>query len=186
MHFLFHQSFLNAYALQTLLVCSKVMLCSMRGLPACNKWYQGDKNTQQELSSCWDGRPFGRNRHRPKVGRGCCGGWVPTESPYNTLWPGPRPTSLQCYLPPGRGDIRWTKTYGPNAKYSLGATFTIGLSVGFEFTDKWSFVPVFSHDRLYFWHSLNSWFRLNWNMWHKPKSLQLRVKDRHIYHYHLV
>jgi len=29
-----------------------------------------------------------------KVGRGCCGGWVPTGSPSNTVWPGPRPTSL--------------------------------------------------------------------------------------------
>jgi len=48
----------------------------------------------QELSSCWDGRPFGHNRHGPKVGRGCCGGWVPTGSPPNTMWPGQRPTSL--------------------------------------------------------------------------------------------
>jgi len=35
----------------------------------------------EELSSCWDGRPFGHNRHGPKMGRGCCGGlgphWVP-------------------------------------------------------------------------------------------------------------
>ena len=36
--------------------------------------------TEQELSSCWDGLPFGHNRHGPKVGRGCCRGlgrhWV--------------------------------------------------------------------------------------------------------------
>jgi len=32
---------------------------------------------QQELSRCWDGRPFGHSRHGPKVGKGCCGGWVP-------------------------------------------------------------------------------------------------------------
>jgi len=31
----------------------------------------------QELSSCWDGRPFGHNRHGPKVRRGCCGGLGP-------------------------------------------------------------------------------------------------------------
>jgi len=30
-----------------------------------------------------------------KVRRGCCGGrWVPTGSPSNTMWPGPKPTSL--------------------------------------------------------------------------------------------
>jgi len=29
-----------------------------------------------------------------RVGRGCCGGCVPTGSPSNTVWPGPRPTSL--------------------------------------------------------------------------------------------
>ena len=51
-------------------------------------------SVKQELSSCWDGRPFGHNRHGPKVGRGCCGGWVPTGSPSNTMWPGPRPTCL--------------------------------------------------------------------------------------------
>jgi len=32
---------------------------------------------RQELSSRWDGRPFGHNRHGPKVGRGCCGGLGP-------------------------------------------------------------------------------------------------------------
>ena len=29
-----------------------------------------------------------------KVWKGCCGGWVPTGSPFNTMWPGPRPASL--------------------------------------------------------------------------------------------
>jgi len=28
---------------------------------------------KQEVSSCWDGRPLGHNRHGPKVGRSCCG-----------------------------------------------------------------------------------------------------------------
>jgi len=28
-------------------------------------------SAQQELSSSWDGRPFGHNRHGPKSG-GCC------------------------------------------------------------------------------------------------------------------
>ena len=38
-------------------------------------WVQEELMNQQELSGCWDGRPFGRNRHGPKVGRGCCG-WL--------------------------------------------------------------------------------------------------------------
>jgi len=25
-----------------------------------------------------------------RVGRGCCGGWVPTGFPYNTMWPEPK------------------------------------------------------------------------------------------------
>ena len=37
--------------------------------------------SKQQLSSCWDGPPFGRNRHGPKIGGYCapfCGGsWVP-------------------------------------------------------------------------------------------------------------
>jgi len=27
---------------------------------------------KQVLSSSWDGRPFGHNRHGPKRGEGCC------------------------------------------------------------------------------------------------------------------
>jgi len=57
--------------------------------------------TLQELSSCWDGRPFGHNRHRPKSG-GCCApfreaagsSWAETYfrtkwhlDPSNRLWP---------------------------------------------------------------------------------------------------
>jgi len=52
------------------------------------------QSNRQELSSCWDGRPFGHNRHGPKVGRAAVGSWVPTGSPSNTMWPGPRPTTL--------------------------------------------------------------------------------------------
>ena len=50
---------------------------------------------EQELSSCWDRRPFGHNRHGPKIGGYCalfCGG---AESPSNTMWPGPKPTCIQ-------------------------------------------------------------------------------------------
>jgi len=41
-------------------------------------WQRED---EQELSSCWDGRPFSHKRHGPKS-RGCCaplrrGSWVP-------------------------------------------------------------------------------------------------------------
>ena len=50
---------------------------------------------KQELSSCWDGRPFGHNRHGPKSGEGLLwAAWVPTGSPSNIMWPEPRLTSL--------------------------------------------------------------------------------------------
>jgi len=63
---------------------------------------------EQELSSCWDGRPFGHNRHGPRFIRrrlACvCKRWkkgaaVPLSvewngSPSNTVWPGPMPTSV--------------------------------------------------------------------------------------------
>jgi len=53
----------------------------------------------KEISSCWGGRPFGYNRHGPKSGEGCCtafrGG---AGSPSNTMWPGPRPTSVLLEL----------------------------------------------------------------------------------------
>jgi len=49
------------------------------------------QSTQQELSSCWDGRPFGRHRHRPKIGgcwcsfmRGWEESWAPIE--HNEAW----------------------------------------------------------------------------------------------------
>ena len=32
-----------------------------------------ETSLKQELSSSWDGRPFGHNEHGPKVGRGCWG-----------------------------------------------------------------------------------------------------------------
>ena len=48
----------------------------------------------QVLSSSWDGRSFGHNKHGPKIG-GRTGGLCPfggAGSPYNTMWPGLRPT----------------------------------------------------------------------------------------------
>jgi len=38
----------------------------------------------QVLSSSWDGRPFGHNRHRPKIGGGCTPLEVGDLSPYVT------------------------------------------------------------------------------------------------------
>jgi len=51
-----------------------------------------NKTQWLELGRCWDGRPFGLNRHGPKSG----GAAVPLSvggagSLSNTLWPGPRP-----------------------------------------------------------------------------------------------
>jgi len=53
---------------------------------------------EQELSSCWDGRPFGHNRAWAESGEGCCGGWVPTGSPSNTMGPGPRNWNWKVHL----------------------------------------------------------------------------------------
>jgi len=52
---------------------------------------EGGPHLSQELSSLCDGRPFDHNRHWPTA--------VPLSvwragSPSNTMWPGPRPTSL--------------------------------------------------------------------------------------------
>ena len=70
------------------------------------RWWYGSwvcyscYTSQQDLSSCWDGYPFGHNRHGRKSDGGAAvplsiggwgsGGWVPI----NTMWPGPRPTSI--------------------------------------------------------------------------------------------
>jgi len=49
------------------------------------------KEFQQELSSCWDWRSFGHNRHGLKSGRGmlCPFPWGTAGSPSNTVSPGP-------------------------------------------------------------------------------------------------
>jgi len=51
------------------------------------------KRLQQVLSSSWDGRPFGHNRHGPKIG-GAVPLWVGAAFPSNTTSPGLRPTSV--------------------------------------------------------------------------------------------
>jgi len=57
---------------------------------------QDQQGCQQDLSSCWDGRPFVHNRHGSKSGGLLClfrGGRA--GSPSNTaVFPGPRPTSV--------------------------------------------------------------------------------------------
>jgi len=49
------------------------------------KW-KSHRQAKQQLSSCWDGRPFGHNRHGPKVGRGCCGGLGPHLTQCGVGW----------------------------------------------------------------------------------------------------
>jgi len=53
------------------------------------------QSTEQELSSCRDGRPFGHNRHGPKRGGGAAapfhGG---AGSPSNTMWPASIPSDI--------------------------------------------------------------------------------------------
>jgi len=54
---------------------------------------------RQELSSCWDGRPFGHSRRGPKSGELLCpfpwGAW----SPSNTMPLGPRPSTIPSGMP---------------------------------------------------------------------------------------
>jgi len=45
------------------------------------------------LSSSWDGRMFGHNRHGPKIG-GLCPFLGGAGSPSNTMWHGPTPVSI--------------------------------------------------------------------------------------------
>ena len=52
----------------------------------------------QVLSSSWDGRPFGHNRHGPKIGG--CAPYGEAGSQGNTIWPVPRPVSLMGKLDP--------------------------------------------------------------------------------------
>ena len=71
-----------------------------------HKWQQvkqstsvinGRANCKQQLSSSWDGWPFGHNRHGLKRGKGCCAPFGGSLS--NTMWPGLRPTSMpSCIL----------------------------------------------------------------------------------------
>jgi len=60
-------------------------------------WELGHHLTQCRLGqgippyqvALWSIQPFGHNRHGPKIGIPL---WVGDGSPYNTMWPGPRPT----------------------------------------------------------------------------------------------
>jgi len=49
---------------------------------------------EQQLSSSWDGRPFGHNRHGPKSRGLPCPFAVPLYVGEATIWPGQRPTSI--------------------------------------------------------------------------------------------
>jgi len=49
---------------------------------------------EQELSSNWDGRPFGHSKHKQKWGLLCPFSWRGAGFPYNTVSPEPRPTSI--------------------------------------------------------------------------------------------
>jgi len=52
----------------------------------------------QVFSNSWDGRPFGHNRHGPKVGDCVPLEGVRAGSPSNTMWPGQRPTSKPSFI----------------------------------------------------------------------------------------
>ena len=74
------------------------------------------KEVWQDLSSSWDGRPFGHNRHGPKRGGLLChftggGGWAPS----NTIWSAPRSTSVPSGIlthPTVWPQQTWAKNWG--------------------------------------------------------------------------
>ena len=79
----------------------------------------------QELRSCWDGQPFGHNRHRPKSG-GCCAPlfWGEVGPPSNTMLPGPRPTSVPSSIlihPAVWPQQTWAKKWGTAMPLFWGA-----------------------------------------------------------------
>jgi len=39
-------------------------------------------------------QPFGHNKRGPEIEGGCCSPFGEAESPSDTMWPGPRPTSV--------------------------------------------------------------------------------------------
>jgi len=57
-------------------------------------WQARDSSSKQVLSSSWDGRPFGHNRHGPKFGGLWPFGGGGAGSQSNTMLPVTRPTSL--------------------------------------------------------------------------------------------
>jgi len=94
----------------------------------------GCSDSKQELSRCWDGRPFGHNRHGPNSW-GCSVSLSVGEragSPSNTMWPGPRPT---WHLDPSSRLATIHQRYGQTGQTgqrsrSVGRTVTcIGLAV---------------------------------------------------------
>jgi len=111
----------------------------------------------QELSSCWNGRPFGHNRHGPKIG----GAW----SLANTMWPGPRPTSVPSAW--GLMSVTCVTLY-----FSLGEFDVIGRTLPFC---HWSYIL---YDRLTvmlyidnLWMQISIFKIKHWLSWHTLKLM---------------
>ena len=82
-------------------------------------------NTRWRTAAIWDGRPFGHNTHGPKIrGEVCPFGRGKAMSPSNTMWPGPRPTSLPSGIlihPVVSPQQAWTKIRGAVPLWGRGA-----------------------------------------------------------------
>ena len=81
----------------------------------------------QVLSSSWHGRPFGHNRHGPK--RGLLG------SPSNTMWPGPRSTSVQSGIlihPAVWPQQTWAAHWGGLCPFRLGGAGSPSTNVAWD------------------------------------------------------
>ena len=108
--------------------------------------------SHNELSSSWDARPFGHNRHGPKIG-GCAPLWG-AGSPSNTVWPEPRPTSIPSGIlvhPAISPQQIWAENWGcaPLGRGKLGPHLTqCGQSRGLPACSvlSWSIQP-FDHSQ---------------------------------------
>jgi len=61
---------------------------------------QGPHLTQSRLGQVgsWSMQPFGRNRYGQKTGGLCPFGGGGAGSPFNSMWPGPRPTCMPSFI----------------------------------------------------------------------------------------
>jgi len=119
-----------------------VLLASLLSVPTGDftlsaKWQEGNPVWKlspiihQVIRSSWNGRPFGHNRHVPKIGV-CAPFLVGAGSPSNTMWPGPRPTFVPSGIlihPPVWPQQTWAENWGAVPLWRRGSWVPIWSNV---------------------------------------------------------